>query len=73
MPITKENWENIDEAKKYFFHRDWTKINYTLLPKYRQLRKDSQSNWFCGHFMNCSTIRIAPYHEETILDYCSWL
>ncbi len=43
---------------------------YTLLPKYRQLRKDSQSNWFCGHFMNCSTIRIAPYHEETILDYC---
>ncbi len=53
------------------FHQNQFESKYTLLPKYRHLRKDSQSNWFCGHFMNCSTMRIAPYHEETILDYCS--
>ncbi len=41
---------------------------YSFLPKYRRLRKNSQSNSICEYLINFSTMRVAPNREETILD-----
>jgi hypothetical protein len=45
-------------------------LNYNCLLKYRHLRKPSDLKSICGIFIYFSSLIIAPYHEETILDYC---